>query len=540
MRNLVSIMLVCCLLIALPVSTYAATVLIDPGHGGSDPGAIGVTGLREKGVNLDIALMVRDELESRGYDVVMTRSTDKYLSLQDRIAIADSVMPDILVSIHANSYHSPHVAGTIVLYYDSRYPQRRYPASEAMIRLSPESRKLAQSLLEGATQAAGTINRGLLESAAYMVRKGSVPSALIETAFLSNVDDEQLLRDPEFRKNMAIGIANGIANYLPLPIHKQHFGDVINHWARDDIFYLYDLGIVEGDGHYYSPDRQLTRAEFVTMLDRSGLLIPDESGRDTTDGNTSQINDDNTHAETNHNQPNENYLNVEARNTNLNEDVEDENSGFDEDENMIPVQDEMDELNEMEELDELDELDEEQEHGDIDPDENESSPQMPVFTDFSVEHWAYESMIRAAETGVLKGFLDGTIRPDALITRAEVSVILDRLIYDEPAIEPSIEPVIEPDDETAENDILAAYTDRQVYQGGTIRTYLQMNHLPYVDVLPGKWYTDAIYRLWNDRLVRGVSETSFAPHKPINRAEAAVLIARYLRSLEHKNNFDQS
>ena len=82
----------------------------------------------------------------------MTRTTDTYLSLQERIMIAEEVKPDILVSIHANSFRRPDVRGTLVLYYDNRYPQQRYPASEAMNRLSPESRKLAEALLEAAVE----------------------------------------------------------------------------------------------------------------------------------------------------------------------------------------------------------------------------------------------------------------------------------------------------------------------------------------------------------------------------------------------------
>ena len=390
MKKLTIFVLLCCLLLASPLTVLAATVLIDPGHGGSDPGAIGVTGLREKEVNLDIALMVRNELIRDGYEVIMTRTSDEYLSLQERIEIANREMPDILVSIHANSYKTPDVSGTLVLYYDNRYPVAGYPASEAMKRLTPESRKLAQSLLDNAVQAAGTINRGLLESSVYMVRMGSMPSALIETAFLSNPNDEQLLRSQEFRKKMAIGIANGIRNYLPV-----HFSDVAAHWAKDSILRLYELEVVQGDGRYFYPERPLTRAEFVAILDRSGMLElreaelePEEPQENDTEGLEvpDQVVTDSVYGDT--------YADAERKPMDAMTGLEEWNA-------------------EEEEIT-----------------EHQVGSDKPVFTDLSEQHWAYESLMKAVSRGVLVGFPDGTIRPNSPISRAEVTAIMDRLLDD--------------------------------------------------------------------------------------------------------------
>ncbi|WP_200967326.1 N-acetylmuramoyl-L-alanine amidase [Insulibacter thermoxylanivorax] len=434
MKRTIIVVLTAVMLLVSPLTAGAATVLLDPGHGGSDPGAIGVTGLYEKEVNLDIALKVRDELERRGYDVIMTRTTDTYLSLQERIMIAEQVKPDILVSIHANSFHRPDVKGTLVLYYDNRYPQQRYPASEAMIRLSPESRKLAEALLEAAVEAAGTVNRGLLASSVYMVRMGSMPSALIETAFLSNPEDEQLLKTQEFREKMAVGIANGIERYLP-----PRFRDIAGHWASKSILHLFKQGIVEGDGRYYYPDRSLTRAEFVAMLDRSGLLDEPESDMPAT--------------------PIDLVWNVET----LTEAVYGEASG--------------------------------------------TEPEIPVFHDLDESHWAYANLVKAIEAGILEGFVDGTIRPDGEITRAEVIVIIDRLLHGE----------------EEQQDVQAA-TPAEAFM-----RYFQ-SHIPFVDVPVAEWFTNAVYRLYDLKIINGVSETSFAPHKLMSRAEAAVLIDRYLSS----------
>jgi N-acetylmuramoyl-L-alanine amidase len=456
MKKSITIALLSWMLFAMPISAMSATVLIDPGHGGSDPGAIGVTGLREKEVNLDIALRVRDELVARGYQVIMTRSSDVTLSLQDRIVISRSVKPDILVSIHANSYHTPDVSGTIVLYYDNRYPQARYPASEEMIRLSPESRKLAEALLKAAVKAAGTVDRGLLESSVYMVRMGNVPSALIETAFLSNPGDEKKLRDPAFRQKMAIGIADGISNYLPV---SKRFGDVTGHWAEAEILQLVEKGIAEGNGYSFFPDRQITRAEFVTMLDRGGL-IPRTAGDET---------------------------------------VRNEERNPDQDRNVYEVLNHDPDNGQREGNSVMDSV-----YGgaeELAPNiGSEGKAEEPVlsFIDLSERHWAYESMMRAVESGVLEGFPDGTIRPDANISRAEAAVILDRLLYD-----PS---------------------RKAKYKFRLLQTP------PFADVQPTSWFADAVLRLWNDQLISGVSAVSFAPDRFMTRAEAAVLIGRSIRT----------
>ncbi len=459
MKKLTIYLLVCGLMLASPLSALAATVLIDPGHGGSDPGAIGVTGLREKEVNLDIALMVRDELVHYGYDVIMTRTTDEFLTLQERIAIADRVKPDVLVSIHANAHTSRDIAGTLVLYYDHRYPSKGYPASEAMQRLTPESRKLAQSLLEGAVQAAGTINRGLLESSVYMVRMGSVPSALIETAFLSNPGDEQLLRSPEFRQKMAIGIANGIRNYLPAI-----FEDIAGHWAKDSILRLYELSVVKGDGRDFHPDRTLTRAEFVAILDRSGMLDAREeqqmAGTDETE--EPQLSDDDEQETADGTEPINGAASSEAGNRST--DPTHEPS--------IPSESTVEEDDEAQA-------------------ETGTGWDKPVFTDLSEQHWAYDSLLKAVRRGVLLGFTDGTIRPDAPVSRAEVTAIMDRLMTDD-----------EPAEET-----------------------------PFQDVEGSEWYAEAVKRMYSKRIIYGVSAETFAPLKLMTRAEAAVMIDRTIHTV---------
>lgn len=247
---------------ASPYIGHAAKVVIDAGHGGSDPGAVGINGLYEKTVNRNISLILADLLEERGYEVMLTRPGDTSLSLQERVELTKEA--DLFVSVHANAHPSASVAGSMVLYHDAGHPNPQYPASEEMKMLTPENRRLAQLVLNSMLEQVPNVDRGLVPSSAYVVRMGNIPSILVETAFLSNQSDAQKLADPRIRALYALGIANGIAQYVP-----PKFRDVAGHWARESILRLNEQGIANGyDGNFY-PNRPLTRAELVAIADRA-------------------------------------------------------------------------------------------------------------------------------------------------------------------------------------------------------------------------------------------------------------------------------
>lgn len=266
-----------------PNSALAALkVMVDPGHGGFDPGALGVNGLYEKTITLDIALKLRDELQKRGFNVNLTRDSDIYLSLSERVAIAERANADLFVSVHANSHISPLTQGSLVLYYDSQFPQASYPASEAMSSLSPASKQLAELVLQNVVKQTGLQNRGIIPSAAYVIRIGTVPSILVETAFLSNWQDAIKLADEQMRNRFAVGIAEGVASFQP-PV----FLDLIGHWAQEAVLRMKDKGILEGEtDHRFMPDRSLTRAEFFTVMGRMfpAALREAPSQQQTTEG----------------------------------------------------------------------------------------------------------------------------------------------------------------------------------------------------------------------------------------------------------------
>lgn len=174
-------------------------IVIDAGHGGSDPGAIGRTmGVREADVNLAIATELGRLLSQANAEVYLTRSTDSHLFLSQRPVLSKAFDPDVFVSIHANSTLSGQSAsGTETLYWN----------------LLDESRLLAESIQQELVAAIGTIDRGIRQQNLLVLRESTVPAVLIEVGFLSHADEEAKLADPVFQKQAAQGIYNGIVRF---------------------------------------------------------------------------------------------------------------------------------------------------------------------------------------------------------------------------------------------------------------------------------------------------------------------------------------
>ena len=173
-------------------------VVIDPGHGGVDEGC-SREGMTEKEINLDIALLLADELESLGIESVLTREDDLAFSLEERVRLAEEMGGDIFVSIHQNACEEESAAG-IETWYSGK---------------DQESRRLAQLVNMGALEQTNARARGLVESDdLYVIRETSMPSCLIETGFISNDGERELLSDPVYQEKAAAGIAWGIQYYF--------------------------------------------------------------------------------------------------------------------------------------------------------------------------------------------------------------------------------------------------------------------------------------------------------------------------------------
>lgn len=279
-------------LAAAPLQAVAAPlVVIDAGHGGTDFGAVSANGLQEKHVNLDIAWKLKLLLGSHGYETMMTRETDTYISLAERVRLAGEVDAALFVSIHANAHTDTSARGSLVLYYDRDYPQPSYPASASMTALTPDSKQLAQTVLDHMVQRTGFANLGIVPSAAYVVRMGKTPSVLVETAFLSNSRDAALLADDSTRAKLANGIADGIAAFLPVSAAFR-FTDTLGHWAAPAIARLQEQGLVEGDGSRFYPEASMTRAEWLTLADRLFGIVKQADARYPTVGQSVYAEDD--------------------------------------------------------------------------------------------------------------------------------------------------------------------------------------------------------------------------------------------------------
>ncbi len=185
-------------------------ITIDPGHGGNDSGAIGPTGVMEKDVTLRIGNELRRLLTEEGATVYMTRTTDTEVSpkganasdieeLQARCDVANNTKSDIFISIHMDSFSSGAAKGTTGYYYSLG---------------SRRSRDLADKVRQGVIDQIGTQSRGTQSCNFYVVKHTDMPATLVEVAFISNPEEEQLLSSDDGVKKAAQGIADGIADYF--------------------------------------------------------------------------------------------------------------------------------------------------------------------------------------------------------------------------------------------------------------------------------------------------------------------------------------
>ncbi|KKM11982.1 hypothetical protein SY88_06120 [Clostridiales bacterium PH28_bin88] len=195
-----------------PASLAGRTIVIDAGHGSlqpgdwTDPGAIGPTGLKERDVVLDIAWRVSEKLLAEGATVIMTRTGDTNLTLPERSAVANNNGADMLVSIHANASPTSSIAGTST-YYHAPWGTEWETQVETR-------KRLARSIQAELLQKLQRQDQGVREANFSVLRNSMVPSVLVETAFISNPEEERVLADPTFRDLAAEGIVSGIKRYV--------------------------------------------------------------------------------------------------------------------------------------------------------------------------------------------------------------------------------------------------------------------------------------------------------------------------------------
>ncbi|MFS8629162.1 MAG: N-acetylmuramoyl-L-alanine amidase family protein [Limnochordales bacterium] len=180
------------------------TIVVDPGHGGRDPGAIGYSGTYEKDVTLAIGLLVAGMLEKAGATVVMTRHEDATVELSARTALANAVGADAFVSIHADAVGFGRIASGTSTFF---YPENGDAARSV-------NRRYAEAIHTEVLGQLGLNDRGVHQRALYVVRNTVMPAALVEVGFIDNPSEEKLLLDPDFQARAAAGIVQGIVRFF--------------------------------------------------------------------------------------------------------------------------------------------------------------------------------------------------------------------------------------------------------------------------------------------------------------------------------------
>lgn len=206
-------------------SSAEKTVVIDPGHGGYDSGAVGISGnFYEKNGTLSIGLKLRDLLEDAGFKVYMTRDTDKHLGeLEDRMKIANSFVNDktrdnaVFISIHHNaSARDRGVRGIETYYYDGvNHAKPQWPHDPLQIKYLPDNKRLAENVHAKTVSSLGMVDRKVRTGQSFFViRNAQMPSILLEIGYVTNSSDESKLKTASFQTNAAKAIAEGVKNYF--------------------------------------------------------------------------------------------------------------------------------------------------------------------------------------------------------------------------------------------------------------------------------------------------------------------------------------
>jgi N-acetylmuramoyl-L-alanine amidase len=181
------------------IQSGKVVVVVDPGHGGRDPGAVGIGGLHEADIVLDIATQVAALIESEGLQAVLTRSDDREVDLAPRVDVSDAVNADLFVSIHANaiSMSRPDVNGIETYYY-----------------YSTAAARLAETIHNSLLNSTGMNDRGVRQARFYVLTETSMPAVLVEVGFVTGREDAVRLGSAAARSQIAAAIADGILRYV--------------------------------------------------------------------------------------------------------------------------------------------------------------------------------------------------------------------------------------------------------------------------------------------------------------------------------------
>lgn len=198
----------------LPVSSVAKekrVIIIDPGHGGDDPGVVGIDNIKEKDVNLEVSMLLQKKLKKAGYEVVMTRDADvglyepgskhkKVQDMQKRCQIIEEINPICTISIHQNSYPDAAVKGPQVFYFTHSDTGKNLAKSiqdELNVKLEVERPRVEKG-----------------NTTYYMLKRSASPTVIVECGFLSNQDESRKLQDKSYQKKIVDAIMEGSSRFI--------------------------------------------------------------------------------------------------------------------------------------------------------------------------------------------------------------------------------------------------------------------------------------------------------------------------------------
>jgi len=182
--------------IVLEQSLKNRVIVIDPGHGGDDPGATGYNGVLEKNINLKTALYLAKYLKEKGANVFLTRKTDIKKNLPDIVSFANRIGADIYLGVHYNSLDNPRITGTETYYYHEH------------------SRALAEALHRSLVMGIRRKDRGVRQAMLYTIHHTNMPAVLLEPVYMTGEQEGALIISPSFQKEVARDIAQGVENYF--------------------------------------------------------------------------------------------------------------------------------------------------------------------------------------------------------------------------------------------------------------------------------------------------------------------------------------
>lgn len=235
---------------------------IDVGHGGKDCGAVGVGGVKESAINLEVGKYLKAELIRQGHEVLMSRENDITEDLDARVSEANNFGSDIVISIHCNAHTTESANGTEVF----------------ILKKGGNAEKIANKVLSELVSTLGTKKRdpGVKESNFYILRKTIAPAILCELAFITNRSDKEKIDEAAEHKSVAVAICKGVCSYLGTTYKKEEtkvaktkFKDEskMSSWAIDSIKKVSDAGIMNGDTNgNFRPKDAITREEVAVIV----------------------------------------------------------------------------------------------------------------------------------------------------------------------------------------------------------------------------------------------------------------------------------